>query len=117
MALGADLLLRREQIAKQFVDFPVETALGFGAFVAGGAIAKGLLSGLTSQKVLLASKRPFILERKLPLKEKPITPFSETFKVEVKFKIDENAIKTFAVQNLRKRGVNFNQLSDINKSF
>ncbi len=47
--LGADLLLKREQIATQFVDFPVETGLSTASFLAGGLVGSKVGAGIKTR--------------------------------------------------------------------
>ncbi len=116
VALGTDLILKRNQIVRQFKDFPIETGAGFGAFIAGGAAVGSTLKVLTSRETLLGSKKSFIFERSPSAKLRK-TPLSETFPIEVEFRINDAAIKSFAVAGLKNRGINFNQLSGIEQNF
>lgn len=85
--------------------------------VAGQAIVFGLLRGLTSKATLIRSKNIFIFERTISPAKIRKTPLSETFKTEVEFKINDNQIKSFAIRELNKKGVQFGTLSEIEQNF
>ncbi len=112
--LGAELVLRRKEIVKQFKEFPLETAGSFAAFAVGGFIGGKALNTVTNLESLEASGLTFVIEKKVGGRK---TPLSETFPREIKFEISEKAVKTFAVATLKKSGVKFGKLSKGNQNF
>lgn len=50
-------------------------------------------------------------------KSKLKTPLSKTFQKEVRIGINDRAVKIFVIKQLKKRGINFNKLSGIDKNF
>ncbi len=112
--LGAELVLRRKEIVKQFKEFPLETAGTFAAFAAGGFAGGKVLNKVSNLAALEASGLTFVIEKKVGVRK---TPLSKTFPKEIKFKINEKAVKTFAVDVLKKSGVDFGKLSKGNQNF
>ncbi len=114
VALGADLILKRKQIVEQFAEFPLETTASFAAFAVGGVATSKFMGKVTSLKALEDSGLTFVVEKPVGIKK---TPLSKTFPKEIKFKINEKSVKTFAERTLKKNGVDFNKLSKIEQNF
>ena len=110
-----EILESLRQIPAAFKEAPVTTVgLLAGELVGSALIFKSgnLLKRVTSPRTLLRSRTNFILEKPTLRKGK-----TKAFPVEVEFRINKPAIKTFARARLKERGVDFNKLNKVDQNF
>jgi len=89
-----------------------------GQVIGTGIISATVLSslrGVTSTKALVSSKKSFILEKAPKGLRK--TPLSKTFPRELKFTVNDKAVRSFARKQFKKNRVDFDRLTNIEKNF